>query len=284
MLNRPSHWILVFLLAVGGIGTLAWWVSNGETQIPRTILVPQQKVKAPLVGEGFVKDPNGEPARDAELMVRGSDERARTDATGRYRIALPRRELTLLAHDGKSLVAQSEPLVPSRDEGLVPLPELTLETGIAVRGYVRDEHGNPLAEVPLGLRSSLGTRETTSRKDGGFGFAGLIAEPVIINANPRDDHLGTSRSLDLHGQGEDVELTLAKGAPMRVQVVDEQKAPRAAVHVTATDAEGRRAEADSEPDGFVTLRGVAADGLSFRVPAPLLVLRYEAGAAQLLVR
>ena len=290
-MDRPSHWILAFLALAGCTLGLAFWVSGGQRPIIGHIVPganPSAQAKKPLIGEGFVKLESGESASDAEVLLLGSDTRVRADDTGRFRIPLPFRECVLVAHDGRNLVALSPGFLPSRDHGLLPVPDLMLATGTRVQGLVRAENGAPIAAARVTLSSSLGRREALTAGDGTFAIHGLLAEVAAIEVAAQPGLLAVVRKITVTPQGTSIELVVSRDEPLDLVVVDPRGAPRPNVLVAATDGQGRRAEATSDADGHATLRGLARAQIVFTARSArgdaLSVLEYDDIKKHLTVR
>lgn len=290
-MDRPSSWILAFLALAACTLGLAYWVSGGQRPIlgrPAPDKGPTAQIKKPLIGEGFVKLENGEGAAEAEVLLLGTDTRVRADDTGRFRIPLPFRECTLVAHDGRTLVALAAGFVPSRDHGLLPVPDLTLSAGARVQGIVRIANGAPLPATRVGLRTSLGRREVLTGPEGTFAFEGQLAEAATIDVPAQPGLLAIVRKLTIAPRGTALELAIAKDEPLTLVVVDPRGSPRASVLVTATDADGRRAEATTDANGTLTLRGIAREQLVFTAHSArgetVPVLEYDDAKKQLTIR
>jgi len=290
-MNRPSHWLLAFWVLTAAVLGLAFWISGGQQRgafLRVQSSAKLEKVKTPLIGEGFAKLEGGEAAKDAEILVLGTDARVRADDTGRFRIPLPFRECVLVAHDGRQLVALSQPFQPSRDHGLLPVPDLVLSVGARLQGLVRDEHGAPISGARVLLSSDLGRRETATAADGSFAMLGLLAEAAGVEVQPPAGFLASVRKVVIAPQGTAVELVLAKDEPWKLSVVDSAGAARPGVLVAATDSDGRRAEATTDAGGFVTLLGIVRAQVVFTARNSrgdlLAIQEYDDTARRLVVR
>ena len=276
-MNRPSHWILLFLLLASMLAGVMAWIGNGERPVPIRRLTTLQSA-GPLFGEGFVKDADGAFVGGIEIRVRESGVQVRSDDTGRFRIEVPRGRATLLAHDGKDLASEAEPFTPIRAHGVVPLSDIVLRKGHVVRGFLRDEAGAPLADAKVELDSPLGVRTAMTGADGAFVFGGLLPGEAALDAP------GGTRPLTIGATPQDLELT----APTtRLVLVDPAHAPRPSYSVRVTDAKARRAEARSDTLGVVLLRGLGSKPWSFVVRDPqntdVAVVRYEESEQRLVV-
>jgi hypothetical protein len=298
--QRPSHWMLAFLLLLGLGGALVMWIGGG-TGAPAVLQggrrgesgVPQamtgfQKTKSPLIGEGFVRLENGEPAKEAIVRVLGTDTVVRTDDTGRFRAPLPFAEVVLVASTGDGLVARGEPFRPGRDYGLMPAPDLKLAPGLAMRGIVRDSSGAPVAGTRVTIVTSAGRRESWSASGGTFECRGLLAESVRLEVLPPQGLAPLDREVVIVGNVDDVELVVQRAEALSVRVVDEVGTARPKVTLNVVDAEGRKARVTTGADGSAKLVGVSSQPFEFEAESPdgnaLEIVRFESQDAKLVVR
>jgi hypothetical protein len=227
-----------------------------------------------LAGEGFLEGEDGQPVAYGVVTVRETGVRATADRNGRYRIPLPDGAATLLAHDESGRVAQSEPVYGVRRQGLVPLPDLTLRPGLVLRGRLLDPDGEPSVGAALRLRGQGIRRLERSAEGGVFAFTGLIRDTYILEALPHRGALGFERQVRLDS-GTDLELSLVKARPLRVQVVERGAAPLAQVHVLAEEGGLRRAHACTSADGYATLEGLGPGPFAFEVRKPTSFATYD---------
>ncbi|MEM7200399.1 MAG: carboxypeptidase-like regulatory domain-containing protein [Planctomycetota bacterium] len=241
-----------------------------------------------LSGEGFLRTAAGDVVEGGVVSVVETEDVALTDSAGRYRIGLPGSPATLLAHDATGRVARSEPVYPTRDEGLVPLPDLALAPGRVLRGYVRDPDGEPCDAAFLRVRGQGARRFVRTRADGSFACAGLLPGTYVVEALPHRGALGLRRPVTLD-RGVDLELMLVRAQTLEVLVVEEGEAPLAGVHVVAEEGELRRAHGRTDVEGRATLSGVGPGPFAFEVreaidARPLEIVAFEDADRRLTVR
>lgn len=216
----------------------------------------------PLIGEGFVRSPAGEPLAGALVQVAGSSIRTRTDEIGRYRIPVTTAaELIVSADRGADqpgLCVRSEPLQFERTTGVVPLPDLVPVPGATLRGTVRDAGGRPLAGVPLRLTGEGGERVVESGRDGVFRIGGVLAGSYELLAMAWRGAVGCAQQVLVDTAVVDCDLQLRGEQERRVRVVREDGAPVAEAWIAASLAGTRREVVRTDPEGFALL-GTPAD-------------------------
>ena len=274
------------------------WLDPAEA--PVTVLVPklpwsegaaaERPSHDALVGEGFLVDARGDAIQNAVVTVAETGARARSDDTGRYRIALPGDgTATLIAWDGDGRVARSDALRSERARGLVPLPQLELGAGAAVRGLLKDPDGEPLAGAALVVRGEGVQRQVRTNASGMFAVEGLVAGDYVLEALPHRGAPGFRRELACGGTASvDYELVMAWAEPFVVEVVADGE-PVADAWVVATEADAYRALARTDAEGVAVFEGVGRGPLSFEVRAadtlaPYEILAFDGASHQLLVR
>lgn len=244
--------------------------------------------KSALSGEGFLRDAGGEPVADGVVAVVETGVRGGADETGRYRITLPEGPATLVAYDARGRVARSELFHSPRRQGLVPLPDLLLRPGPALRGYLRDPQGKPCAGASLCVRGQ-GVRRTVQTDAGGaFECLGLLAGDYVIEALPHRGALGFERQVAVD-RAVDLDLTLASARPLRVEVVEDSKGPLPKVHVLAEEGALRQAHAVTNDEGRVELAGLGPGPFVFEVRAgetyaPYAIAAFDEDESRLTVR
>jgi hypothetical protein len=232
-----------------------------------------------LAGETAVELENGAPASGAWVAVRETGAMARTDDRGHARLPLrPGEASTLVAWNEQGKAALSEPAVPSRDSGLVPLPQLEFEDGFTFRGTLRDERGEPVP-APVRLREGAVVREAGPDADGYFTFRGLVGGIYELEVLPYRGVLGVQRRVEI-GADVDLDIELQRDQPLQLRVVDRSSRALTGVHVVARDDANRRAHGVTDRDGEVVVRGLGASLVEFEVrDAELQPLRVDAWAA-----
>jgi hypothetical protein len=183
----------------------------------------------------------------------------RTDRVGNYRIPLPRTTASLIARDGRGLVARvdSLPLPRHRVEGLTPLPKLEMVRGARIHGILRGPAEDPIPGALL-LEGGKGiVRRTEAGTDGRFEISGLFDGEYELTALPFEGALGFRRTVVVDGDVELAGLELLPEEELRVQVVGNQGDPQAGAHVVAREAGLRVAHSQADETGWVTLSGLA---------------------------
>jgi hypothetical protein len=215
-----------------------------------------------LAGEGFLKDPDGKAVPGARITVRPTGAMAETDENGRFVVPLPGSTCSLVAWDDAGHVAVSDELSFARRQGKVPVPDLTLATGIALRGRLVDAEGAPVPGMELVVDNAGTRRITQSTTDGAFVAAGLTVGETTVTVIPNRGLLGFRKVVDLQGDASmgDLVVDRVPQEPLRVRVIDHSNAAQAFVHVVAEQAEGlRRAYGTTDSAGEVVLSGLVPD-------------------------
>jgi hypothetical protein len=212
------------------------------------------------IGEGFVRTRDGAALGGALIVVTETGAMARTDAAGRYEIALPATAATLLVHqpdggrDELGWAARAEPFTPQRARGRVPLPDVEAWPALALRGTVRDGGGQPQKGVPLQIVGDGFARTIASGDGGAFRLGGLLPGRYELRAFAFRGALGATTAIDLAGPITDCEVHLRAVPERRLQVVTERgdPVPRA---IVATSVDGvRREVVRSDGEGWVQVR------------------------------
>ncbi len=224
----------------------------------------EPRVADNLVGEGFTRDRDGAPIPFASVTVVETGVRETADSTGRYRIALPDGPATLLAWDLDGRVARSDPISSARRHGLVPLPELVLDDGLDLRGYVEDASGEPCGDAALTLHGQGTTRQITTDASGAFAFTGLLEGTYVLEALPHRGSLGLRRQLTVGPEPIDLDLALVQGRSLTVQVMADAK-PASNVWVLAEEGDLRRVHAKTDAEGRAEFSGVGPGPFAFEV-------------------
>ncbi|MCC6671219.1 MAG: carboxypeptidase regulatory-like domain-containing protein [Planctomycetes bacterium] len=218
-MQRPSHWILLFLVIVGGPVFLAWragWVDTPPPHefVTRTAVLQRthgERVAAPLppgerVAEGYLRDARGEVVAGAEVLVPGAAQLVRSDAVGRYRVVVPAGKYRVVAFDDRGRVGVLEEQQGPAEPGLVPLPDLILHDGARLRGALRLGDGGPAANVDLALDGPSGPRRARTDPSGAFHFEALLFGEHTMEWTRAGGPLQRAR-LEIEVAEQEVELT-----------------------------------------------------------------------------
>lgn len=250
--------------------------------------VPPIETAGRLAGEGFLKDEKGRSAADATVAVAETGARVTTDEHGRYRIALPDGRATLVAWDRRGRVGRLAPVKSARKQGLVPLPDLVLAPGLALRGYLADGEGKPTAGATLTLRGHGIQRQETTDGSGAFAFDGLFDGVYDLEALPHRGSLGFRRAFTMASADLDLDLALTPARPLEVTVVADAR-PLPDVWVVAEEGELRESHGRTDAEGKTRLSGLGDGPFEFEVREPasygsLEVVDYDPQAFELTVR
>jgi hypothetical protein len=210
-------------------------LDKGSRLAGRLVAGPQQAV----AGRVTIQEIDGQPAPQALRDVL----RAETGADGRFR-------MEMLPAGGHVLGVTAPGYAPKRVEANVPpgggdvdLGDVELETGLAIRGRVRDGAGQPIAAANITgyrARSMAGPYpvQSISEADGSFVLAGLQPGSYRVNA-AAPGYAGADRPIE--AGAEKVELVLSPAGSISGAVVDDAGRPVEAFRVNASPA---RREAD----------------------------------------
>src|SRR6185436_12494093 len=143
----PAAVVGAWLVALGSSGMQA---ASPPPPRPAASAVP---APSPVL-EGTVKGPDGKPVEKALVLVHPQSApfadaplTARTDASGRFRLALPRAEPSTVRVQATGLAPRTLPRVRPG----VPLA-VTLERGRTIEGTVVDSAGAPIAGARVEAR------------------------------------------------------------------------------------------------------------------------------------
>jgi hypothetical protein len=241
----------------------------------------------PLRGEGVVRDAAGRPLAGAHVTVRDTGLWARTDDLGRYSLPLAAASGTLSVHHadptgaGLGHALAGQPFVSSREQGLVPLPDLVAGPAAQLRGIVRDARGAPLEGVPVLVRGDGLRRVVETGAGGAFRVGGLWAGACTVEPMPFRGALAEPVAVEIGAAAVDLELQLRPHAEARLLVVDQAGNALGDVYVAASVAGVRRAVVRTDRDGLVSLPIAAATEFEVRTAdtfAALVVQRCERDA------
>lgn len=242
-------------------------------------MAPWDRAPEPLpplrfAGEGRVVGADGRPVVGAAVTAIGGDAWARTDASGRYVLPLATATPVIAVHEAGNgdadhgLVARSEPLLLDREHGIVPLPELVAVAGCALRGIVRDEHGVPVAGVPVRLRGAGLERLVETGSGGAFRIGGLEPGRYTVRPFAFRGMLGVPLAVSVDRALADCELSLQPASERRLRVVDTAGAPIADAAVAATFGDERTSVQRTDAQGWTRVRladAALGDGWRFEV-------------------
>jgi protocatechuate 3,4-dioxygenase beta subunit len=210
-------------------------LDKGSRVAGRLVAGPEQAV----AGRVTIQEIDGQPAPQALREVL----RAEAGADGRFRVEM-------LPAGGHVLGVTAPGYASKRVEANVPpggrdvdLGDVELETGLAIRGRVRDGTGRPIAAANISgyqARSMAAPYpvQSISEADGSFVLAGLQPGSYRVNATA-PGYAGADRPLE--AGAEKVELVLSPAGSISGAVVDDAGRPVEAFRVNASPA---RREAD----------------------------------------
>lgn len=243
-----------------------------------------------LVGEGWVRGSTGPTPAGVQVTVRETGASTRTDETGRFMLPLGTGPCTLVAFDGLGAVAMAETFTPSRKQGKIPLPQLELTPGPALRGRLINAEGEPLVDAAVVLETGGVARTVRSGQGGMFAVLGLVQGECELSVLPHRGHLGMRIPLVVEADADlaDVVLERPRQEPHRVYVVDRRGRPLPFFHVVADQLTGLcRAYAQADADGVAVLRGLAEGDVDFEVRkpdfAPVGIDSFDDGSMRLVV-
>jgi len=247
---------------------------------------------APLRGEGIVRTAAGTPVAGAYVTAMGTEFWSRTDEIGRYVLPLSAATATLQVHvpDGgtehRGLAARLE-VALSRDQGVVPLPELVAEPASAIRGTVRDSRGSPVAGVPVELRGEGQARLLDAGAGGIFRLGGLLPGRYQVRALAFRGSVGDVQEIELGSSTiVDCDLQLLATDDRRLRVLDERGSPVGGVYVAASVGGRRCGIAQADANGWAAVPVAVETHFDVRTPqdfAPLLVRRFDSEPRTLIV-
>jgi hypothetical protein len=301
-IDVPPAGVRDLLVRADGLAPTWWRLGEGSPDA----VVLQLAAKAPWdeppadlpprarrFGEGTLHGSDGKALANAFVRALGSDEWARSDEFGRFRVLLPKSPASLLVHapgSGETLAGMAgvgEPFACERSEGVVPVPELALGAGHALRGTVRDPRGQPVEGVPIVVRSRRIVRTVVSGVGGTFQLGGLLADGYTVQPFAHRGAVGMATDVALEAPVVAVDVALRAMDEVRLRVLDEQGAPCASLHVASSIAGLRRGVGQTDEQGFVAVP-VVGDATTFEVRtavelAPVSVRSFDAVAATLVV-
>lgn len=240
-----------------------------------------------LRGEGFVKGLDGRPLANAFVNVLGTDCWGRTGETGRVELPLPSPQVTFVLHQAGSegrvggIAALSKPFVSPRTHGVVPLPDLMAELGGSIRGIVRNDHGVPVAGLPVEVRGPGGNRRVRTGAGGVFVLAGLM--PADYEVEPFAHRGAIAEAISVRVDRAvvacDLHLRAVKEAGLRI--VDESGALAVGAWVACNLYGLRRGVDQAGANGVVNLPIASASEFEVRMGdnfANCLIKQYDATA------
>jgi hypothetical protein len=219
--------------------------------------MPEPALK--LRGEGIVRGLDGRPLANAFVNVLGTDCWGRTGETGRVELPLPSPQVTFVLHQpGRvgqvgGVAALSQPFVSPRTHGVVPLPDLMAELGGSIRGIVRNDHGVPVAGLPVEVRGPGGNRRVQTGAGGVFVLGGLM--PADYEVEPFAFRGAVAKAISVRVDRAVVACDLHLHAVKEVglRIVDESGALAVGVWVVCSLHGLRRGVDQAGADGVVNL-------------------------------
>jgi protocatechuate 3,4-dioxygenase beta subunit len=206
---------------------------------------------------------------------------------GRFRLAALPSGLIGLTARAAGLAPRRVEVAAAAGARELDVGTVVLETGLTVRGFVRDPQGRPVAEARVTARGpeETGPTETLAARDGGFVLAGLPPGRVRVSAQA-PGFAAVSR--DVEPGGERIVLVLPQTGTVTGTVVDVTGSPVVGYRVIArpqpshTRLEGAPARRDVQcDDGRFTVEDLVADTYVLSVVAPG---REPAGLSNVVVR
>jgi len=271
-----------------------WWrTTSGSPDALALRLVPAapwDELAAPLAavpalrGEGVVRHPDGSPLAGAGVLAVGSGLWARSDDFGRFAVPLPLPSTSLVVHapeggtGDQGFALAATPVVPERNRGAVPLPDLVAAPALAIRGIVRDPRGQPLVGVPVEIEGPVFRRVVDTGAGGAFRCGGLAAGSYTVQPFAWRGALGLRRDVALADTSVDLDLQLVAAEEVRLRVVDERGGPAAGVYVATSVGGARRGVARADAHGYAAVPLAASTEFDVRTAkewAPVPVRRFE---------
>ncbi len=279
-MNRPSHWILAFLVVGGG----ALWATGGLERIleasrsshvtraaasRKDVVQLNRTPPAPAYAEvrGRVVDRMGWPVVAAAVDVPGSDRApVLTDTDGRFRLELSgavRRALRITApgrHDPELVRGSLDEIEVVLQDALpwTKAPEASPVTSslLVGEGYLKDGTGAPAAHARVVVRPSGALAETD--RTGRF-VVPLPEGPASLVAWNAEGQVAVSDELRFarrEGKVPLPDLVIRPGETVRGRMVDADGEPVSGMALVV-DNIGARHLAHSAPDGSFLVHGLA---------------------------
>lgn len=201
--------------------------------------------RRPVAGPVSVEELDGRPPP----LVLADRLRAEAGQAGRFRIdAVPPGSHTLVVAAPGFAPVRLELDVPVNAPG-VNLGDVLLETGITIRGHIRDTTGQAITDATLWASPPDGrgmgrSAEAKSQADGSYVLAGLSPTPYVVGV--RASGFGSAhRRVDAGDDGAD--FVLEQSGTLTGTVVDDLGRPIDSFQVAVQAAESREAWPHSEP-------------------------------------
>jgi hypothetical protein len=245
-----------------------------------------------LRGEGTARTGDGQPLAGAFVFTSGSGTWVRCDDIGRFAATLATPTSTLFVHapfggvGGHGFAGASEPLVSERTRGVVPVPDVVAAPALAIRGVVRDAHGEPVVGNPVEVVGASLRRVVDTGGGGQFAVGGLPAGTYVARPFAFRGDLGVATEVNLRDGAVDVDLQLVAADEVRLRVVDERGGPVAGVYVASSIGGTRRGVAQADADGYAAVPVGAATEFDVRAAehfTPVTVRRYQPEPATIVV-
>lgn len=243
--------------------------SGERGQVPHAAASGNQplvvRLGRPEVVAGRVVDAASKaPVAGALVWASPSSPPVRTDAAGRFRLTLPRREARLEAVAPGYLRSERQPVPRAGAEAV-----LSLRPAAALEGRVEDSQGNPVSWAYLSIpepgqpRSRRGTGNAWSRADGRFRLPGLLPRGSYEITASREGFLNATvqARTPLAGRpSAPVKIVLGAGQTAFGRIVDEAGQPVAeAFLILGNGGPVEMAEAFevvSDAEGRFEIRGI----------------------------
>lgn len=237
-----------------------WNFNTDQDKLPSEIEIA---MKSQGVIGGRVVDTNGQPIEGATVFVTayqeegnrhsigGWGQKFQTDADGRwvfetapldgvyFELGVTHPHFAQSTNRGYYDIKRYPKTEELRDQTAV----LKLESGVPVRGMVRDQNGEPLAnaEVALGLdRVASNTRPSIrTEEDGTFRLAAKPGEATAITVQAKNHAPGYVKFTPAEG-ADALEIQLTSPQVLKGRVVDDEGKPLSGIHVAMDTWEGLR--------------------------------------------
>jgi len=229
---------------------------------------------AALMGEGFLRGEDGHSVSYGVVTVLETGVRVAADENGRFRVPMPDGRATLMASDGEGLVARGEPIYGTRKSGLMPLPDLVLQKGSHMQGYLTDADHKPCSGAAIRLRGHGLAQLAFTDATGRFTFGGLSDGSYVVEALPHRGLLGRQQQVSVEGSL-DIDLALQPQRPLQLHVREPEGEPLVGVHLVVEESPLRSGHVVTDNAGRATVSGFGEGPFAFEVREPETFAPYE---------
>ncbi|HEX6885859.1 MAG TPA: sigma-70 family RNA polymerase sigma factor, partial [Planctomycetota bacterium] len=212
-LEPPSELVTVQVAPepTGHVPMSAWEVFLPGDPAPERFVVRAMPLDCTV--RGRVLDPERRPVSGAHVRERDriEEQETTTDAEGRYALHIPADSERRLRIHAPGL-AQTTITVNAAEPGEVQAPDVVLQPELRVRGVVRDEEGQPVADALVKPAHPFRWVSATTGADGAFELGTLDREAQYLALEAhREGYVSASKRLDGEERDAPVELVLARG-------------------------------------------------------------------------